>query len=187
MVALTDPHTVTWRNPPPPLRIFHGTDADNAALVIKGVTLPGPLRRGGWDFGRGVYFHPSRNGAEDFAFEIADRRASNPQVVEIALNRARLDALKSLIFLDAPTTCDLRDPFWQYVNFCRFRTDSFQGPATPSDADPYDIAIGPIVYGPLESQPYIESQVRRRRFQICFKTEAAIKLLNDSVRRLVGS
>lgn len=187
MVDLTDPHTVTWRSPPPPLRLFHGTDTEGAASILDGVRLPDPTRKGGWDFGRGVYFNSSRDDAEEFASGIADRRESDPKVVEVTVNRTRFDALSRIIFLDATRTCDLVDPFWQYVNFCRSRTDSYQRRAAPSDADPYDIAIGPIVFGQLTPQPYIESGKRRRSFQICFKTEAAIDLLNASRRRLVGS
>lgn len=196
MVDLTDSQTVRWRNPP--LRIFHGTDVDRAASVVKEVRLPSATRAGGWDFGRGVYFHISREAAEEWAISRADQRDSDPQVVEIAVASARFGALRSIVFLDAPSTCDLNDPFWQYVNFCRSRTHARSGRRSQStlpEADPYDIAIGPIVFlGPeRDREPYIERaaapgvRARRKRFQICFKTEAAIALLNDSPRGLVGS
>ena len=123
MVDLTDPQTVTWRNQP--LRVFHGTDVDSAASMITRVRLPtGQTRAGGWDFGRGVYFHVSRGAAEEWAVNRADQRDSDPQVVEITVDRARFGALRSIVFLDAPSSCDLNDLFWQYVNFCRSRTDA---------------------------------------------------------------
>lgn len=196
MVDLTDPQTVTCRNEP--LILFHGTVADSAVSVITRVRLPTGTRAGGWDFGRGVYFHISREAAEEWAESRAVRRGQEPQVVEISVDRARFGALRSIVFLDAPSACDLNDPFWQYVNFCRSRTHTRSGDRSqvpPSDADPYDIAIGPVVFLGREAnrEPYIEraaapgERARWRRFQICFKTEAVITLLNESPRRLVGS
>jgi hypothetical protein len=192
VVDLTDPQTVTWRNDP--LILFHGTVVDSAASVIRKVRLPTTqTRAGGWDFGRGVYFHISREAAEEWADSRADQRGQRPQVVEIAVDRGQFGVLRSIVFLDAPSACDLNDPFWQYVNFCRSRTDARQGrrsQGTPSEANPYDIAMGPVVFlgHPPHREPYIERaaapgvRARRRRFQICFKTEAAIALLNGSPR-----
>ena len=184
MVDLTDPHTVTWRNPP--LRVFHGTDIDSANAMIKVVRLPAPTRAGGWDFGQGVYFSASRDAAEEWAASRAVRRRSDAQVVEILVSRSGFGALRSIAFLDPPRVCDPTNPFWQYVNFCRSRTDSGRPEPSPSDADPYDIAIGPVVFGLEQSAPYIESRTRPRAFQICFKTKAAVDLLNDSRRQPVG-
>jgi hypothetical protein len=196
VVDLTDPRTVVWRNDP--LILFHGTVVDSAASVIRRVRLPTGTRAGGWDFGRGVYLHISREAAEEWADSRADQRGQQPQVVEIAVDRAQFGALRSVVFLDAPSTYDPNDPFWQYVNFCRSRTDAGAGrrsQRTPSEADPYDIAMGPVVFlgHPPHREPYIERaaapgvRARQRRFQICFKTEAAIALLNGSSRSLVGS
>lgn len=180
MVDLTDPSTVTWTNGP--LVLFHGTGADSARSMIRNVRLPTTPRAGGWDFGRGVYFHIYKPAAELWA-RCVRGTGKLPQVVEITIDRTQFGALRCLVFLDASITCDLSDPFWQYVNFCRS--------GSQIAADPYDIVMGPIVYlgGPSNREAYIQrarqgrAPPRQRRYQICFKTGDAIDLLNRSSRR----
>jgi hypothetical protein len=194
VVDLTDLGTVTWANQA--LRLFHGTDANAATSIIKNVDLPrNPTRVGGWDFGRGVYFHISQQPAEEWAQRRTSGKPKKPQVVEITVDRARFGALRSLVFLDAPSICDLRDPFWQYVNFCRSGTRAGAGPRSGAQivADPYDIAMGPLVHlgHPPDQEPYIELTPTPetpgvpRIYQICFKTTAAVTLLNHSTRQRV--
>ena len=54
--------------------------------------------------------------------------------------------------------------------------------------DSYYIAMGLTVFLSREGnrEPYIEGAARPRIIQVCFKTDAAVALLNASPRRLIG-
>lgn len=142
MVDLTDPSTVTWTNGP--LVLFHGTGADSARSMIRNVRLPTTPRAGGWDFGRGVYFHIYKPAAELWA-RCVRGTGKLPQVVEITIDRTQFGALRCLVFLDASITCDLSDPFWQYVNFVDQEARSRQTPMISSWGRSYISGVLQIV------------------------------------------
>jgi hypothetical protein len=199
VVDLTDPRTVVWGNDP--LILFHGTVVDSAASVIRRVRLPTGTRAGGWDFGRGVYFHISREAAEEWADSRADQRGQQPQVVEIAVDRAQFGALRSIVFLSAPSAYDPNDLSENMSIFAgRGQTPVLDADLrgrrprrTPTTSRWGRLCFSDIRHIASHIEPYVERaaapgvRVRQRRLQICCKTEAAIALLNGSSRRLVGS
>ena len=110
VVDLTDPSGVSWGNPE--VVLYHATDADAAADILKHVRLPGnPIRAGGWDFGRGFYMSVSREAAQDWALQLAARRSADPAIVRISIGRVRLGRLASIVFPDAMRLYSPNDPF----------------------------------------------------------------------------
>ena len=112
--------------------------------------------------------------------------------MEISVNRVRLGRLAFIVFADAARLYSPTGPFWQYVHFCRSRTSreprAGRSGEDRSALDPYDIAMGPTAFLTREPRrpPYIEDVVRPRLIQVCFKTDAAVALLNASPRTLIG-
>jgi hypothetical protein len=143
------------------LILYHGTDAESAALIRDGIDLARCRIRA--DFGRGFYTTTSRTQADDWAARTARRRRAEPVVLRFSAQRNRLAELEALWFgrgeLDA-------GDFWTFVAYCRA--------AKPDHGRPgwYDVVVGPVTISPR-----FERGVFQGYDQISFHTAAALSVL----------
>jgi hypothetical protein len=162
------------------LAVYHGTDTFSLGLagLVQGqqvnFVVQLPLCRPATDFGRGFYTTTSQHQARQWANakvrRVSRRNQTLGLVLKFNVDRDRLAALQSLVFVRA-----IQD-FWDFVSHCRNgglvhnrggRRRSYRGNAG------YDVVYGPVTIWP--SLLLIQDCD-----QVSFHTNAAIGILSQT-------
>lgn len=131
------------------LTVYHGTDVVSASLpnIVLGQPVNFGIRlnlcRPGTDFGQGFYtttsLHQARQWANSKVRRVRRRTHTSGIVLQFDLDRDRLAALESLVFVRA-----IPD-FWDFVTHCRSggAVHGRRGATTK-----YDVVYGPVTIWP---------------------------------------